>query len=91
MDITQELINQVTANVVAQLQVKQPTPESPAAIRAKVGLITREEFAAAAGRTVRSLKRDAVRRVGPKPVRMGQQVFYRVADIERYIEEQVAR
>jgi hypothetical protein len=54
-------------------------------VRNKLGLLSREELAGATGRTVRALKSDAIRRVGPPPVVIGKQVFYRLTDVQDFL------
>jgi hypothetical protein len=63
-----------------------PTGSNSKGVRSELGLVSRQEYAEATGRKIRSLKRDWTFRRGPRPIRIGQQVFYRVKDIEAYIE-----
>jgi hypothetical protein len=89
VNLSDEAIAQIVQLVASRLQTASTA--SPAVLRDKLGLMRREEFAAATGRTVRALKRDALRRVGPPPVLIGKRVFYRVSDIEDYLQAQARR
>ena len=89
MNLSDEAITQIAQLVADRLQ--KPGTTSPAALRDRLGLISREEHAAATNRTVRALKRDAIRRVGPPSVLIGRRVFYRVSDIEAYLQAQATR
>jgi hypothetical protein len=58
-----------------------------AKIRRELGLITRAQYCAATNRTVRAVKRDWTLRRGPKPIRIGNETFYRLADVRAYVEQ----
>jgi hypothetical protein len=45
---------------------------TPATLLGELGLVPREEVAKATGRSVRSLKRDALLRRGPRPILYGR-------------------
>jgi hypothetical protein len=52
-----------------------------------LGLISREEYARATGRTIRALRRDWALGRGPAPIRLGRGVYYRLADLKAHIDE----
>jgi len=68
-------------------QAIESTPTTPQTIRKDLGLITRREYCEATGRTERAVKRDWTLRRGPVPIRVGNEVFYRLADVRRYVNE----
>jgi predicted DNA-binding transcriptional regulator AlpA len=47
--------------------------------------LTREEWADARRVSVRTVRRDELHRRGPNPVRIGRKVYYRKAEIERWL------
>jgi hypothetical protein len=61
----------------------------PVVLRNKLGIISRQELADATNRSVESLQRDARNGIGPRPIVLGQCTFYRLCDVERYLDMQV--
>ena len=60
---------------------RQPKPASPLD-----NYISREDWASASGRSVRSLKRDAILRRGPRPFLYGKRVYYSRKAIADHLE-----
>jgi hypothetical protein len=60
-------------------------------LRETVGIIHRNEYCAMTGRTIRAVKRDWTLRRGPKPIQIGMEIFYKLADVKAYIEELARR
>ena len=48
--------------------------------------ITRAEWAKARGVSLRTIKRDEVFRRGPRPIRIGQRVYYRKSDLAAWLD-----
>lgn len=63
------------------------TTELGPAIRRELGLLTEVEVAAACNRNVMTIRNWRGQRVGPPFVKMGQEVFYRVEAVKKYLAE----
>ena len=63
----------------------QPKPSSPLD-----DYISRQNWSLASGRSIRSLKRDAILGHGPRPFVYGKQVFYSRKAIAAYLESLAA-
>lgn len=62
--------------------------EARSAIRDILGLLTEDELAEGLGIKVSTVGFWRYKRIGPKHIRLGKNVYYRVRDVQEWIDEQ---
>lgn len=79
----------MTEDLPGQLSLPIPEQPNPRVLRGVVGLISPEELAASLGNTEQTLAGWRSNGTGPKYVKLGKGVFYRLVDIHSWIEASV--
>jgi excisionase family DNA binding protein len=69
----------------------QPATEETPQTTSLFGLITPEQLAKQLNVTLRTVQRWEVERMGPPRVKIGRQIFYRVASVNSWLESRETR